>query len=80
VRRLACDAGIIPAICDDNGIPLDIGRERRLFTGAIRRALVLRDKGCALPGCDRPPKWTDGHHLKHWSDGGTTCLAKQVLR
>jgi hypothetical protein len=50
-----------------------------LFSGPIRRALVLRDGGCAFPGCDRPPRWCDGHHVKHWADGGPTCLDNAVL-
>jgi hypothetical protein len=36
---------------------LDVGRTRRLFVGALRHALELRDGGCAFPGCDRPPRW-----------------------
>jgi hypothetical protein len=79
VRRLACDAGIIPAVLDGQGIPLDLGRERRLISGVLRRALVLRDRGCAFPGCDRPPRWCQGHHAKHWVDGGETNLANSVL-
>jgi hypothetical protein len=78
-RRLACDAGIIPAILDGKGLPLDLGRERRLIDGALRRALILRDKGCAFPGCDRPPRWCQGHHVTHWVDGGETTLANSVL-
>jgi hypothetical protein len=79
VRRLACDAGLVPAVLGGAGQVLDLGRERRRFTGPLRRALVLRDRGCAFPGCDRPPQWTAGHHIVHWSDGGPTCLANGVL-
>ena len=78
-RRLACDARILPAVLDGAGQPLDLGRERRLFTGPLRRALVLRDRGCAFPNCDRPPRWCDGHHIIHWADGGPTSLANAVL-
>ncbi|NJC74343.1 DUF222 domain-containing protein, partial [Planosporangium thailandense] len=78
-RRLACDAGILPAVLATTGQVLDLGRERRLFTGPLRRALILRDHGCAFPGCDRPPRWTDGHHIIHWADGGTTSLDNGVL-
>jgi hypothetical protein len=78
-RRLACDARILPAVLDGAGQPLDLGRERRLFTGPLRRALVLRDGGCAFPGCDRPPRWCDGHHVIHWADGGPTSLGNAVL-
>jgi hypothetical protein len=79
VRRLACDARILPAILDGAGQPLDLGRERRLISGALRRALVLRDGGCAFPGCDRGPTWCAGHHVIHWADGGVTNLQNAVL-
>jgi hypothetical protein len=52
---------------------LDVGRQARPVTGPLRRALVLRDRGCAFPGCDRPPRWTDAHHIQHWSNGGPTA-------
>ncbi|MEU7750830.1 DUF222 domain-containing protein [Micromonospora sp. NPDC049171] len=79
VRRLACDAAILPTVLGSTGQPLDVGRQRRLVTGPLRRALVLRDRGCAFPGCDRPPRWCDAHHIRHWADGGTTSLANAVL-
>jgi hypothetical protein len=78
-RRMACDAGILPAILDSHSVPLDLGRERRLISGSLRKALVLRDRGCAWPGCDRPPRWCQGHHITHWSTGGKTCLDQSVL-
>jgi hypothetical protein len=79
VRRLACDANILPAVLGGAGQVLDVGRQRRLVTGALRRALVLRDRGCAFPGCDRPPRWADAHHIVHWSGGGDTALHNAVL-
>lgn len=79
VRRLACDAAILPAVLGSQGQVLDVGRQRRLINGPLRRALVLRDRGCGFPGCDRPPRWTDGHHIEHWADGGTTSLDNAVL-
>ncbi|HYP45475.1 MAG TPA: DUF222 domain-containing protein [Propionibacteriaceae bacterium] len=78
-RRLACDAHLLPAVLDTQGQVLDVGRSRRLVTGAVRRALVLRDRGCAFPSCDRPPRWTEGHHITSWADGGTTSLDNSVL-
>ncbi|MET8359051.1 DUF222 domain-containing protein, partial [Micromonospora sp. NPDC005171] len=79
VRRLACDATILPAVLSGTGQVLDVGRQRRLITGPLRRALVLRDRGCAFPGCDRPPRWCHAHHIHHWADGGTTNLTNAVL-
>jgi hypothetical protein len=58
-RRIACDAGIIPAVLGGPSEVLDWGRERRTATRAQRRALALRDKGCTFPGCDRPPEWSE---------------------
>ena len=78
-RRMACDAAILPAILGSPSQILDVGQQRRLFTGPLRRALVLRDRGCAFPGCDRPPRWCDGHHIQHWADGGPTALSNAVL-
>jgi hypothetical protein len=79
VRRLACDAMVIPAVLGGDGQVLDLGQARRLFTGPVRRALVLRDGGCAFPGCDRPPRWCDGHHIKGVLDGGPTDVDNGVL-
>jgi hypothetical protein len=78
-RRLACDAHILPAVLGSEGQVLDVGQSRRLFTGALRRALVARDRGCAFPGCDRPPRWCDGHHIRSWATGGPTSLDNAVL-
>ena len=77
-RRLACDAAVVPAVLGGAGQVLDVGRGRRLFTGPLRRALVLRDRGCAFPGCDRPPSWCEAHHIRHWAAGGPTSLANGV--
>ncbi len=78
-RRIACDCRLIPAVLGGPSEILDIGRAQRLFTGPRRRALILRDRGCAFPGCDRPPSWCDAHHIRSWADGGTTTLNNGVL-
>jgi Domain of unknown function (DUF222)/HNH endonuclease len=52
-------------------LPLSVGRATRTIPAHIRTALNLRDQGCRFPGCDRPPAWTDGHHIIHWPDGPT---------
>ncbi|MFF5295965.1 HNH endonuclease signature motif containing protein [Paractinoplanes globisporus] len=79
VRRLACDARILPLVLGGTSQVLDAGRGRRLAHGALRRALTVRDGGCAFPGCDRPARWCDAHHLRSWSDGGPTDLDNLVL-
>ena len=79
-RRLACGAGIIPAVLGGPSVVLDLGREQRLFNRAQRVAMVIRDKGCRAEGCDRPPAWTEAHHLtKPWAEGGKTNLADGIL-
>jgi hypothetical protein len=79
VRRLACDAELVPAVLGGDGAVLDLGRGKRLFVGSARRALVLRDGGCAFPACDRPPRWCQAHHMVSWVDGGATTQANGVL-
>ncbi len=61
------------------GAVLDLGHRQRLFTRTQRRALVYRDRGCVFPGCDRPAKFCDAHHIKPWDDGGLTDLINGVL-
>ena len=78
-RRLACDAKVTPVVLGGAGQVLDVGRTRRLFTGAIRKALMVRDGGCAFAACDRPPRWTAGHHIRHWLDGGVTSVDNGVM-
>ncbi|OXM59908.1 HNH endonuclease signature motif containing protein [Amycolatopsis vastitatis] len=78
-RLHACDCMIIPAVLGTRSEPLDVGRLRRLVPRAIRHALYLRDRGCAFPGCHRPPRHCHGHHIRHWADGGPTELGNLVL-
>ncbi|WGL52814.1 DUF222 domain-containing protein [Nocardioides sp. BP30] len=78
-RRLACTAGIIPAVLGGNSEPLDLGRTRRLFTPSQRKALALRDKHCRAEGCAVPTTWCDAHHDQPWSHGGHTDLAHGSL-
>jgi hypothetical protein len=78
-RMLACDAAIIPAVLGGHGQPIDLGRERRLYTGAARTAIEIRDGGCVWPGCGRPPSWCQVHHLIPWCAGGRTDQANGGL-
>src|SRR5918996_3632853 len=78
-RRLACDASITRVITDAHSEPLELGRKTKVVAAALRRALAVRDGGCRFPGCERPPGWTDAHHVRHWADGGETGLSNLVL-
>ncbi len=78
-RRIGCDARVIPVVLGGTSQPLDVGRSRRSIPEPMRAALVIRDQACAFPGCDRPPAWTSGHHIRHWSHGGPTALHNLVL-
>jgi hypothetical protein len=79
VRRLACDAVVSRVITSGRSEPLEAGRSTRVVPPSVRRALVVRDAGCAFPACDRPPSWCDAHHVRHWADGGPTDLSNLVL-
>ena len=79
VERLAC-SGARPFILDGTGQMLDLGREQRLYSRRQRDALAVRDGGCMWPGCDRPPSWTEAHHIHQWArDHGRTDLADGIL-
>jgi hypothetical protein len=73
-RRLACRAGVIPVVLSGKSQPLDIGRKGRFHTKAQRIALGLRDGGCTVVGCDRPPSHCHAHHDIPWSHGGKTSV------
>ena len=78
VKRLCCDGSVITIVEDEQGNPLDVGRKRRTVTTALKRALWARDRGCAFPGCHRK-RYVDGHHIRHWANGGETSLENTVL-
>lgn len=78
-RRLACRAGIIPAVLGGKSEILDLGRTQRLFNAPQRRAMGIRDKVCRAEGCDIPAAWCEAHHLDPWSRGGRTDVADGVL-
>lgn len=79
VRRLACQAGVLPAVLGGKSQVLDLGRSQRLFSAAQRKALMLKYPTCAAEGCDCTASWCEAHHLRPWSRGGRTDLADGVL-
>jgi hypothetical protein len=79
-RRLACTAGVLPAVLGGASDVLDLGRSRRLFSPAQRKALGIRDRACRAEGCDIPAAWCEAHHAAQpWAGGGRTDLADGVL-
>lgn len=79
LRRLCCDAGLVPAVLGGPSEVLDVGREHRLVTPALRAALVARDGGCAFPSCQARPAVCEAHHITPWWAGGPTALSNLVL-
>lgn len=75
-RRLACNAGILPAILNGHSLPLDLGRSQRFYTRTQQLALATIHDTCIADGCDRPYAWCELHHLDPWHLGGHTNLNK----
>lgn len=79
LRKISCDADLIPIVLGTDSQVLDHGMTVRLFTRAQRRAIWRRDKTCTYPGCTAPAAWTKVHHIQHWADGGPTNLNNAAL-
>src|SRR2546428_1466261 len=78
VRRLACDAALT-RITGRGELEAEISHASRSIPPSTRRAVEARDRRCVAGSCDRPPRWTDCHHLQHWTQGGPTILPNLVL-
>jgi Domain of unknown function (DUF222) len=78
VRRLACEAGILPVVLGGDGVPVDVGRTRRLATREQRRALAAMYTTCAMPGCTIRFGGCRIHHCDAWLPIGATDLANLV--
>jgi len=76
-RRLACDASRVVMRHDEDGRTVEVGARTRTIPPALRRALHHRDRGCRFPGCGLP--FGQGHHVRHWAQGGPTTLANLAL-
>ena len=77
-RRLACNAGLVPAVLGGASLPLDLGRQQRLFSEAQRLAGAARHSTCSAADCHTPYAWCELHHRRPWRDGGRTDLADMV--
>jgi hypothetical protein len=76
---LADEASLTFLTRQANGAVLDERRTKRIATRAQTLALIARDKGCSFPDCDKPPEWTQRHHIRAWMDGGPTDLDNLTL-
>ncbi|WP_024820960.1 HNH endonuclease signature motif containing protein [Arthrobacter sp. 31Y] len=79
IRKIACDADILPVLLGSDSRVLDIGRTTRIFPPHIRKAITARDQGCAFPDCTMPAPWCEAHHTTYWSHGGTTSTDNGTL-
>ncbi|UNK44301.1 HNH endonuclease signature motif containing protein [Arthrobacter sulfonylureivorans] len=79
IRRIACDADIIPVVLAGMGVILDVGQSQRLFPKYLRLAIIARDGGCAFPGCTAPSPWTEVHHIRWFEKGGPTSTDNGVM-
>jgi hypothetical protein len=76
-RRLACDASRVVMRHDEDGRVVEVGARTRTIPPALRRALQQRDRTCRFPGCH--VRVGQGHHVRHWAQGGPTTLANLLL-
>lgn len=79
IRELACDAGFRRILLGNDGEVIALGRLERYFTPSLRRALAVRDGGCAINGCSAPPARCHAHHVTEWANGGPTDVDNGVL-
>ncbi len=74
-----CAGGIQKVLLDDNGAILgSTGSPQRVFTDAQRRAILVRDGTCVIPGCQTPGVWCEVHHVQEYQDGGATDTGNGV--
>ena len=78
VRRLACEAEILPVVLDGRSVPIDVGRSKRLATVHQRRALEAIYPTCAIPDCEVIFDHCNVHHIDYWENGGSTDLNNMV--
>jgi hypothetical protein len=78
VRRLACDAEIIPIVLNGDGVVLDEGRARRSASREQRFALRAMHRSCAFPECTVGFDYCDIHHVTPWQQGGRSDLDNLV--
>ncbi len=78
-RWAPCDGALTRLVLDPDGLPLDVGRRKRVVPAHLRRAVEQRDRHCVFAGCQAPTSWCDVHHLLEWINGGQTSLDNSAL-
>ena len=78
VRRLACEAEILPVVLDGRSVPIDVGRSKRFATTHQRRVLEAIHPTCAIPDCEVIFDHCNVHHIDYWENGGATDLNNMV--
>lgn len=79
IRMLVCDCSISRVVFGPDSEPIDAGRKTRVIPAPLRRAVVARDRHRVAPGCSRPPRWADVHHIVSWADDGETTINNLCL-
>jgi uncharacterized protein DUF222/HNH endonuclease len=79
LRRLCCEAKVIPAVLGTRGEILDLGQAKRTASVGQLHALAIRDRGCARPGCRRKPRHCQAHHVQEWVNNGDTDIGNLIL-
>ena len=79
LETLLCDCHIGRVLMRGPSQVIDVGTQTRTVPAATRRALVMRDRHCRYPGCSRPHRMCDAHHIVAWEAGGPTNLDNLVL-
>ncbi|MFM8825963.1 MAG: DUF222 domain-containing protein [Actinomycetota bacterium] len=74
IRRMACEARIIPVVLNGRGVTIDVGRSTRAATKHQRRALEAMHQTCGIPHCVVPVSRCEPHHVVPWARGGSTDL------
>ncbi len=79
-EQAMCDCELTRIVTDAADVPINLGRTQRLYTGAMRRAVIARDHSCRWPGCHHPARWCEIHHIRWWDrHGGDTSLTNGIL-
>jgi hypothetical protein len=79
VGRIACDCSLTRHVFDSESVLVELGRQKRVVSPQLRKALEGRDRHCRWPGCTRPGSWCEAHHVVPWTKGGPTNPDNLVL-